>query len=239
LNFKRISKTARLRRQVIDARVHELAPKVLAYLFTVVSKALVILPTIPETNLPRMADFAYYGEACGQAMGYPPGDFLKAYEDNQTEQNAIAIQNSLLGDLLLEFMQTYQNEAWEGTPSLLYNVLDGFAKDNKINTRSKEWPKSPASLSKKLKTLATSLREIGFFVEFSRGSTKKGERKISISRLEFKQEQLSEPSELPVTEAKQTDTTTNSDNTTAVRNLAPVSIFTDVPDASDSSDELK
>ena len=55
-------------------------------------------------KLPRMADFAEWGEAISQAMGYPPMSFMEVYAENRNELNIVAVNESLVGSLFLKYI---------------------------------------------------------------------------------------------------------------------------------------
>jgi hypothetical protein len=67
----------------------ELRPKLLGYIFDTLAKAMKIKPTIKLDNLPRMADFALWGEAIARAMGYKDLEFISVYFDNIGKQNRL------------------------------------------------------------------------------------------------------------------------------------------------------
>jgi hypothetical protein len=54
-------------------------PALLGYIFDVVAKALDIKSFVKLKRLPRMADFAEWGEAIARALGYKPLEFMDAY----------------------------------------------------------------------------------------------------------------------------------------------------------------
>ena len=81
----------------------ELRPHLLAYIFDILVKALAIKPTIKLNNLPRMADFAIWGESIARAMGYKEMDFINAYYDNIGRQNIEAVESSPLGQAISIF----------------------------------------------------------------------------------------------------------------------------------------
>ena len=54
--------------------------------------------TLELTELPRMADFARFGEAVGRGLGWPADTFLSAYSDNRYERTETAARRKRLGD---------------------------------------------------------------------------------------------------------------------------------------------
>src|SRR4051794_34564636 len=83
------------------AEFDQLSPKLLGYVLDKLVKALQIKNTIQLKNLPRMADFAVWGEAISRAMGYKEMEFINAYYDNIGKQNISAIDAHPSGLALL------------------------------------------------------------------------------------------------------------------------------------------
>jgi hypothetical protein len=77
----------------ILSEFEQLKPRVLGCILDIIVKTLSIRPTLQLKDLPRMADFALWGEAISQAMGYDPLEFLNAYYENIGRQNIEAIES--------------------------------------------------------------------------------------------------------------------------------------------------
>jgi len=153
-----------------------LAPKARGYLLSAVADSLLRLQDVPDTNLPRMADFAYHGEAISRTMGYPDGKFFEIYAKSISEQVEEAIHGSILGELLLTWME--RREKWQGTPSELLAELRTVAEGQKLNISDNHFPKAPNVLTRKLNILKTDLSEIGITYKQDTG----GERRLTIYR---------------------------------------------------------
>jgi hypothetical protein len=147
------------------------APKLLGAILDAVSGG---LRRLPQTNLacmPRMADFAVFGEAVCRGLGYESDKFLTAYRENRKAANESAIEDSPVATAIRELVA---KNKWKGTSSQLKDALDLSASKSAIS--SDRWPKSPRAMSGALRRLAPSLRLVGVSVEFGRGH----ERFISI-----------------------------------------------------------
>jgi hypothetical protein len=163
-----IDDTARREKEELLAEFEKIRPKLLAYIFDTVVKALRIKPTLKLTRLPRMADFAKWGEAISRAMGYDNFTFLKAYAENRNQQNVIAVNENIIGSVFVRFYRDYEtknkvNSTFVGSPELLYKAIIDFAEANQININYQQFPKAPNILIKRLKSLKSNLRE-GFEV---------------------------------------------------------------------------
>ncbi|HEY6536190.1 MAG TPA: hypothetical protein VIY08_10430 [Candidatus Nitrosocosmicus sp.] len=73
-----------------------LRPKLLGFIFDTLAKAITIKPSINIKKLPRMADFAIWGEAISRSLGYKENEFLEAYYNNIGFQNNEVIESNPL-----------------------------------------------------------------------------------------------------------------------------------------------
>jgi hypothetical protein len=170
IELQRIRRESTKQDSEIMAEFLELRPKLLGFVFDTLVKALEIKPTIKLNDLPRMADFAIWGEAIARATGYKELQFINAYYNNIGIQNIEAIENSPLSQAISKLVRfgEGQNEegntssgvpcSWQGPMSKALERLNIMASENNIDI-SKSWPKAPNSLSRKLKPLLSNLRE--------------------------------------------------------------------------------
>ena len=143
-------------------------PGILGALLDAVVGGLRMLPSVKLDRLPRMADFARWGEAVGRALGWDEGAFLRAYESNRASANEVAIEASPVALAVRGLMA--EETTWEGPASELLVRLAGIA--GEATTRDRTWPTSANALSGKLRRAAPALRKCGVEVLFSR-STKR------------------------------------------------------------------
>src|SRR5262249_35833054 len=113
------------------------APQLLGALLDAVAGGLRMLPQVKLSSLPRMADFALFGEAASRALGYPPDHFLDAYRDNRKGANESALEDSPVAGTIRRLMESSQS--WEGTATELLTRLTELA-GQKL-AESKQWPK--------------------------------------------------------------------------------------------------
>jgi hypothetical protein len=159
----RLERIPRNRRKT-DSEVLEefdlLLPGLLGFIFDTLSKALSIKPTIQLIECPRMAEFAHWGEAIAQALGYPPMQFLRAYLANIGVQNAEVIESHPLGQAIFRLMKQLEPEyLFVGSPKELLERLNRIAEENKIDINHHHWPKSVNSLPRKLNQIKSNLLE--------------------------------------------------------------------------------
>ncbi len=176
LHLPTIDDSSRRREDQFWPAFHEDRPKILGGLLDAVVGGLRELPSIDAPKLPRMADFAAFGEAVGLTLGWPAGTFLDDYHGNRQEASAAQLEDSSVGTVLFELAPRLRY--WTGTPTQLLNTMTQVAPKNL--TRSAAWPKSAGWFTNELRRIAPQLRMHGISVEFSRNS--RG-RAIEISKL--------------------------------------------------------
>jgi len=135
--------------------------KILGAIFDALSKALVILPTVKLTKTPRMADFAKWGCAIAEAIGYTREQFIEAYEENYNLQNRQAIEENSVASAIMFFSSSHNN--WSGTSQELSKELKTIVEKEELDIKS--FPKSPSALSRKINEVKTNLLTEGVKVE--------------------------------------------------------------------------
>jgi hypothetical protein len=189
IDLETIDKSKRRQESEIIAEFQSLRSDLLGYIFDTLVKALQIKPTLRLQNLPRMADFAIWGEAIARAMGYQDMKFLNAYYENIGKQNIEAVESNILGQTVLRFIDGWHDASgdyWHDSTSKLLEKLNSIAAKSGTNTYSKYWPKSTDSLTRKLRTIASSLKEgyeIGVDVTRDTTGTISGRKGASIVRI--------------------------------------------------------
>jgi hypothetical protein len=136
-------------------------PNLFGALLDAVAGGLRLLPDVKLPALPRMADFAVFGEAVSRGLGYPPDVFLTAYRENRRSANESAVEDSPVARAVRELAS---RGTWEGTASKLLEELTGIVGDKMAD--SKHWPRSARGMSGALRRLAPSLRMVGVHVGF-------------------------------------------------------------------------
>jgi Bifunctional DNA primase/polymerase, N-terminal len=199
IELERIKSTSRKEQSRVEIEFEELRPKLLGYIFDILVKTLQIKPSLELSHLPRMADFAVWGEAVARAMDYKPMEFLDAYNRNIGKQNIEAIESNQLAQAIVKFVSSWYDEekktCWISPTSKVLENLNKTAQTYNIDTSNKEWPKASNSLTKRLRPLLSNLREgLGIHVVMGRITTGSSKNKnTSIIRI-WKE---SPPSPLP------------------------------------------
>lgn len=137
------------------AEFEEMRPQIFGGLLDALSRAIAIEPTLSLPTLPRMADFARWGAAVAAALGRQPTEFLDAYAQNVERQNEAAVDASPVAQTVLRFMAN--KNTWSGTPGELLRVLTETADCLNINTKIREWPKTPSWMARRLREVTPTL----------------------------------------------------------------------------------
>jgi hypothetical protein len=170
LELERIEPSDRKQEKDIMQSFQNDLPSILGGVFDVLVKAMRIQPTIKVDSLPRMADFAVWGCAIAQALGYSQKDFLVAYTNNIAKQNETVLNENVVASAVVSFMET--KEEWTGTATELLHDLTEQAAFDRIDTYEKYWPKASNSLTKKLNELKVNLKEVGILFTSIAGNTR-------------------------------------------------------------------
>lgn len=185
IQLERLNKQSRRKVDDIWNEFEKIRPQLLGYIIDILVKVLKIrqqgIP-INLKDLPRMADFAEYGEIISRCMGYNDKEFIKAYYANINLQTEEVLESSVVATTLRYF--TSSRDEWRGSASQLLAELEEVAEYLKINTKSSSWPKTPNYLSRRLNEIRTNLREVGIVVDWSIDSSRKTRiiwiRKVSL-----------------------------------------------------------
>ena len=174
--FDRILPEERREESKVEADFEEMRPKLLGYILDTVVKALQIKSNLVLSNLPRMADFAVWGNAIAIAMGYDPMEFVNAYNENIGRQNIEVLEANLLAQAIVKFVESWYDEGkkvcWEGSTKEALEQLNKIAQIYKIDTSAKAWPKAPNYLTRRLRPILSNLREgLGINIVIDRQTT--------------------------------------------------------------------
>ena len=131
------------------------------------------LPNVRLDQLPRMADFALWVNACEESLGMKPGEALAAYQSNRAETHNLALESSPLYEPVAKLAQ----EGFSGTVAELLARLNCMMSESM--RRSVRWPKAPNALGNALRRMASNLRAAGIEIQFSRADIH-GRRVVSL-----------------------------------------------------------
>jgi hypothetical protein len=121
-------------------------------------------PKVKLAELPRMADYAVWGEAVARGLGWGTETFARTYKENRREAAEVMLEDSPLAEALL---QLARSEPSLTTPvSELHTRLTRNA--GKRIAASAGWPKTPIMFARELRRIAPQLRLQGLCIAFER-----------------------------------------------------------------------
>ena len=159
IELSRIDESNRRELAELMANFEKDLPHILGGIFDTLSKAMSLYPTVKLDTLPRMADFARWGYAIGEALGGLGNEFLEQYNANQGKRNIEVLNTDIVATLVVAFMK--DKSEWTGLISELYNQLSAMAPQYGINSKGKEFPTVPQVFSRRLNNLRSNLAEVG------------------------------------------------------------------------------
>ncbi len=160
-------------------------PRILGGVLDAVAGGLRELPSISLTELPRMADYAKWGEAVGRGLGWAPHTFLSAYSTNRRQATIPTLSDSAVANVLVELGPGLQQPRWRDcSPTELFDRLTDYYQDTtvawnghlspvvarrKLAVANARWPKDTRDFALELRRIAPQLRLHGLSIEFERG----------------------------------------------------------------------
>jgi hypothetical protein len=176
ITLPEIPENKRKAKEVFWEAFEEARPKILGAFLDAVAVGLARLPETKLDKLPRMADFARWVSAAEPALPWPIGGFMEAYDDSRADAVAQALQADVVAVAVMELLEDAGD--FEGTATELLEVLEAYVPEKTRQTRS--WPKTPRTLSNRIRRAATFLRQTGVEVEFARKADASRQRIIRI-----------------------------------------------------------
>lgn len=127
------------------------------------------LPSVQPSELPRMADYATWGEAVHRGLGFGAESFVSTYNDNRKDAVTTELEDSPLGTVMLGIARNGLN--------LSCSAFELHTKLSKIvghkTVKSGRWPKTINTFSSELRRMAPQLLIHGLSLEFSRNSDRR------------------------------------------------------------------
>ncbi len=165
LNAPFIPDDQRREKKEMQAAFEANRAKALGFIFTAIAKAMAIKDELKITNLPRMADYAAWGEVISRALDEPEGAFLVEYRLNLEEGVCATLDANPLAQAIIQYFHRDGVTEYIGTAEPLFDELVCIAGQKSIDIRSKaiqkNWPGGPNALTRKLPTIADDLRGFG------------------------------------------------------------------------------
>lgn len=171
IELERIDSRDRKQEKEIMSDFQRDLPIILGGVFDVLAKAIRIHPTVKVDSLPRMADFATWGCAIAEALGFTQEEFMDAYRINIDKQTEALLNENVVAAVMISFMAS--RDEWIGTASqLLHDLTNHAAFDERVDTYEKYWPKASNILMRRLNELKVTLRDAGIIFTSTPGDTR-------------------------------------------------------------------
>jgi hypothetical protein len=164
LNLAPISRTGRRSERTFWPQFQADYPRIFGGLLDAVAGGLRELPTVHLNELPRMADYAEWGEAVGRALGWGPERFLAAYDDNRKQATAPLLEGSTVATVLFAAAKLGRSFTCSLPTQNLYDKITKAA----LGKLGPDWPKNYSTFGAELRRIAPQLRLHGISVSFER-----------------------------------------------------------------------
>lgn len=142
----------------------EVKSELVGALFDTLSSAILVRKMIELKTESRLADFAIWGAACAEVLGYGHKRFEQAITRAIKNRAYDALYATSAGRALLGYMK--ENDSFKGSAGELLTAL----KKARDNSNEDDWHEAvaynPSSLGKRLRELENSLLEVGIMVDF-------------------------------------------------------------------------
>jgi len=140
-------------------------PRILGALYKLIQQVLRVLPDVRADAPTRMVEFCRWLAAVEQVMQLETSSLQNAYKATLVDSQLESLMDNPLAAVLLQFAE--KQEIWSGTPTELYQELSNTASFS--HQRSRAWPSSAASMSKRLHGLQGPLLSQGVEILIARG----------------------------------------------------------------------
>lgn len=171
---KMLPKSERKTDEQIQYEFNKIKTDLLGQIFITLQKALRIKDGVRSEikELPRMADFAIWGESLSQALGNQKGTFIEQYQKTISESNDILVESTPIIPYVLEVMGDKTNEKMPMTS--FFEGLRNYAEQNRFDTHSHTFPKAPNKLRSAINRFKPLLRESGYEINIIRNTQNNG-----------------------------------------------------------------
>ena len=159
---KPFAKTTDRSEEKLWTKFEEELPYIMGGIFEILSKALVIYPTVKIENPIRLADFHSFGYAVAEAMGGYGKTFNECIARNKETQMEIVDENFEIVRIMIDFLKENDGE-WSSTVDMLYKSVRDFdilADEGKYD--EKAIPKASNAFSRMLSLHEAHLAKRGY-----------------------------------------------------------------------------
>jgi hypothetical protein len=138
----------------MEAEWKEVLPGMLGGFFTAISKAMNTVSQIRGHDKFRMSDFAQWGGALAEALGYSQDEFFKKYQESVDRKWQETAEDSVFGKKISELLEAHGGY-WTGSTAELLTEINPDDEDTKGIPKTAKW------LSTELVRIAPVMRNVG------------------------------------------------------------------------------
>ena len=173
----KVSEDERITEEEFNKKFNNLLPSVLGQIFQTLSDAMKIHNSVKiEIHLlPRLADFAMWGECISRTLGYEPLSFINHYKDKIKLHSFETNESYPIISIVEEMLK--DKDHYEDTVQGFFNTVKTLAESECIDINSKHirFPKSSNKIRSHITQLKSNFRTIGLEIEI-RQYTKRDRR---------------------------------------------------------------
>jgi hypothetical protein len=166
VELERLTPGERRSGEEVARLLEEQRADLLGGLLTLTAEVLAELPKVETTELPRLTDFGRIVAAVDQVTGSNGFERLAGLEERLAQD---VVEGEFVGVVVMRKLDALEADGQparlEGTATELKTLLQA---DDENLERRRDWPKTPKTLSERLRRLAPSFRALGIDVEFER-----------------------------------------------------------------------
>lgn len=170
IELDRVDKKARRDEDDLFRSFEEALPVILGGIFDAIAGAISIRQTVKLENSPRMADFAKWGYAISESIGYGGEKFIDTYFKQLGIQISQSINDDFVCSFIVEYMTTNNLSVWEINATDLMTLVKG---SDDYDANQDDIPSAPNLLSGHLNITKTLLAEGGIDVTHIEGRHRK------------------------------------------------------------------
>lgn len=152
VDLETISKEKRKTESEIFSLFNGVKPKLLGSIFNIISRAMKIQKSIKLTEIPRLADFAIWGEAISRSIGFKDNKFLEELFERQEKQEKDTAQFCSVFvalSAILNNIEEKNNKRITGTATEIFEKIKLVSNYSDL----KQLPRTPGSLGKKINNM--------------------------------------------------------------------------------------
>ena len=112
-----------------------------------------------------MADLAKWVTAAKSSLGWEPGQFLEAYNENRRHVVEASFEADVVAVAIRDWILGSQPDGWTGTMTELFGALNATTLVSDSARRSRLWPVGAQALGNRIERIAPLLRSKGFTIE--------------------------------------------------------------------------